>query len=105
MNEKQTREKSLIFGILEIVESLEKEEGTRKNEIRDGYRDKYESVSKPRVGGIVDILTEFGLISASEKSGLCKISPLGKRLLDRMRSEERPVTDLLQEVLSKGLNS
>ncbi len=104
MNEYE-REKPLLLKVMELIESWKDTEGVKKSEIREQYIKRYGPISGPRLGGSIDILVEFALLSENERTKLFNISPLGLQFLDRARYEKKSIVDLCHALLSKGLNS
>lgn len=104
MNRKGNGEKSFLLELLELFESPEDPEGVRKTDVRNLYQKKCGSISASRLGGAIDILVEFGLVSENQKTGLFSISPLGQQFLSAIRHERRPIDELCQTLLSKSLN-
>lgn len=95
------KQQSLIFKILDVLAYFGNE--MLKNDIKENYVEMHEPISNSKVGNIIDILVELGLVKYNKNTKSYEISDTGFQLYERVAYDNRSPTDVYQEVISNGL--
>lgn len=99
MNDAKEKNDTFFCRLLELMNLPNNNHGLRKLEIKKEYSRRYDKISVSRVGGAVDILVGIGLVEEDKRTGLFKLSSLGKKILTAMEQKKTSLVELLGRLM------